>query len=96
MCPGRHTSRNENGAPRLFYRSAGTCHRFGIFCAHHARASPRATVPVGVFREVRRLDGALHNRAALNIGVTLFVRFVPRAGCPHTIREEAGHGLGQW
>ncbi len=31
MCPGRHTGRNENGAPRrVFYRSAGTRHRFGI------------------------------------------------------------------
>ena len=79
MCPGRHTSRSENGASRsLFYRSAVTRspvrwgipqsagsypsplgrtpvrwgHRFGIFCAHDARASPRATVPMGVFREV--------------------------------------------
>jgi len=81
MCLGRHTRRNENGASRrLFYRSAGTRAPVRwdvpqsagatalVSSARTMQESPRATVPMGVFREVRRLaqrtgPGALSSRA---------------------------------
>ena len=81
MCLGRHTRRNENGAPRrVLFRSAVTRSpvRWGVpqsagatalvSSARTMQESPRATVPMGVFREVRRLaqrtgPGALSSRA---------------------------------